>query len=767
MLFLLLLGLVASSKLSDTEERLEFNGLGRHLLESVVIMAKVCSSTETCGQCVGDCDTTDDCDDGLECFHRYDGETTPGCTSDSNVPRNMDVCFKPADADGSNSDQSCTAGAPCQVCLGDCDGDDSKCEGELKCYRRSTSTTSVPGCTKSYNTSIDICYNPPTTDVLKFTGWGKCGQSGYECGECEGDCDKDEDCKGATMKCFQRNEGEAVPGCHRMTAGIREDVDICYDTANLPTADGAGQRAYREDAGCSDTNKCEYCQGVCTSDLQCKGHLICYDPLAFGATDTTAYCPEGSLDSTSAVCVNAPSDGIVKKARECTENSKCDKCEADCNANIDCNSGHCFQRRDSERVPGCPMRDTDLLQKNDDVCYDRTNDKPYEDATKQCNESNECEVCEGQCANDNQCRGHLVCLQRGAGSFQGNLDGCKANPTPVPFTTPLCYLPLEDEIIQDKGEKFDDGTCSGSNGDQCGCESDPAKKCDACQGDCDSDADCKTGLRCYQRDHQDQPTPGCFNLYPLGPEASRNHDFCYNFCYRNDCTGAGHCDPNQGTCTCTGNWTGDYCDRVQDSKEGNSEITCEAIEALRVFPHYEGEEDFSRVTEDDVDDLMALLKSVQNNASWNEAPPNWSGHKYVWEGVKETDKWEEACPNTPFIGELDPNGPILCNIGISEFAEEIRQYLQDETDDIDCWPKVSGFTIVKDGNGKGACSATDADKNKSMHIATFHECRRACVESESHAAFSWRFGVAKGVPKCILHESCDDVAPSSNTISYQ
>ena len=42
---------------------------------------------------------------------------------------------------------------------------------------------------------------------------------------------------------------------------------------------------------------------------------------------------------------------------------------------------------------------------------------------------------------------------------------------------------------------------NGANG--CG-----AGKCDVCQGDCDSDADCKSGLTCFQRNGL-TPVPGC------------------------------------------------------------------------------------------------------------------------------------------------------------------------------------------------------------------------------------------------------------------
>ncbi|GMI20659.1 hypothetical protein TeGR_g9858, partial [Tetraparma gracilis] len=49
--------------------------------------------------------------------------------------------------------------------------------------------------------------------------------------------------------------------------------------------------------------------------------------------------------------------------------------------------------------------------------------------------------------------------------------------------------------------------------------------CGACVGDCDSDADCSEGLKCFERDRSDQQVPGCSMG---GPGNVGDHDYCYD-----------------------------------------------------------------------------------------------------------------------------------------------------------------------------------------------------------------------------------------------
>ena len=57
-----------------------------------------------------------------------------------------------------------------------------------------------------------------------------------------------------------------------------------------------------------------------------------------------------------------------------------------------------------------------------------------------------------------------------------------------------------------------------------GCKSN--KKCGLCTGDCDTDADCNDGLKCYQRLKGEDTVPGC---KPSGfVTSSSPHDYCYS-----------------------------------------------------------------------------------------------------------------------------------------------------------------------------------------------------------------------------------------------
>lgn len=55
----------------------------------------------------------------------------------------------------------------------------------------------------------------------------------------------------------------------------------------------------------------------------------------------------------------------------------------------------------------------------------------------------------------------------------------------------------------------------------------PSSPCDKCEGDCDSDADCKGTFKCYQRSYSTNPVPGC----EVGGSGDRGSiDYCYEPC---------------------------------------------------------------------------------------------------------------------------------------------------------------------------------------------------------------------------------------------
>lgn len=74
-----------------------------------------------------------------------------------------------------------------------------------------------------------------------------------------------------------------------------------------------------------------------------------------------------------------------------------------------------------------------------------------------------------------------------------------------------------------------------------------SSKCRECYGDCDSDKDCETGLKCYQRSHG-EAVPGC------GTGGPDNYDFCYDpgdalkELGWSGCTKSNQCSRCQGDC---------------------------------------------------------------------------------------------------------------------------------------------------------------------------------------------------------------------------
>ena len=131
-----------------------------------------CTPTTPCHRCQGDCDTDNDCNQGLKCFQRNGHTAVPGCD------------------DGGAGDVSdhdyCYDSVYDQVIYGDIHS------------------------TTLYNGGTSFC--TPTTP----------------CHRCQGDCDTDNDCNQG-LKCFQRDGHTAVPGCDEGGGGDVFDYDYCYD----------------------------------------------------------------------------------------------------------------------------------------------------------------------------------------------------------------------------------------------------------------------------------------------------------------------------------------------------------------------------------------------------------------------------------------------------------------------------------------------------------------------------------------------------------
>jgi len=256
----------------------------------------------TLGHCQGDCDDDDECQDGLICFH---DDLPPGCKGTPSS--SYDFCYDPLWA--SNDTFSPTSNptthptpqpidwtpgpttnptgqptmegykalknfgwspaTPLYECEGDCDND-GDCDGQLLCQH----DESPIGCQGDYESGMDYCYNPywpdtfpPTTDpttaapsvdptpfptmvdavTLVFRDWSPYGTLG----ECIGDCDDDDDCRG-TMKCFQNSGYDLPPGCK---GNVTSGADYCVKSDYIPTAEPTTEPTIGP--WCYPQNKCD------------------------------------------------------------------------------------------------------------------------------------------------------------------------------------------------------------------------------------------------------------------------------------------------------------------------------------------------------------------------------------------------------------------------------------------------------------------------------------------------------------------------------
>ena len=137
------------------------------------------------------------------------------------------------------------------VCTGPCDSD-NQCATGLKCFLRSKSSTPtrVPGCNGPLEaTNDDYCYKPTNLEIeLSGTNSG----SSKNLQACVGECDNDDMCAPG-LKCFQRANGESIPGCKGSGSG--KGWDYCYKPivplSAWATTYKVRSGAYAEECACS------------------------------------------------------------------------------------------------------------------------------------------------------------------------------------------------------------------------------------------------------------------------------------------------------------------------------------------------------------------------------------------------------------------------------------------------------------------------------------------------------------------------------------
>ena len=128
-----------------------------------------CSPINNCGDNEGDCDSNDECQDGLGC-----GENN--CHVSLGFANDTDCCYMPALGD----EHLCT---PINTC-GDNEGD---CDCDCQCHNNYFCGSNNCPDSLGFDSEVDCCYQPTVGDE-HFCA------SGISCGEDEGDCDAHDEC---------------------------------------------------------------------------------------------------------------------------------------------------------------------------------------------------------------------------------------------------------------------------------------------------------------------------------------------------------------------------------------------------------------------------------------------------------------------------------------------------------------------------------------------------------------------------------------------
>ena len=143
-------------------------------------------------RCQGDCDTNDDCADGLVCFQRQSNQAIPGCSGGETDSTLSDYCVLDVRGEG-YTDPDTLPPTP---------------EPTLK---PTAAPTNEPT-NKPTLPPVEFAPVPRPTGAQKQI-WNRGWEPQFLLGECEGDCDTDEDCLPGLV-CFDRDTANvAVPGC--------------------------------------------------------------------------------------------------------------------------------------------------------------------------------------------------------------------------------------------------------------------------------------------------------------------------------------------------------------------------------------------------------------------------------------------------------------------------------------------------------------------------------------------------------------------------
>ena len=127
--------------------------------------------------------------------------------------------------------------------------------------------------------------------------------------------------------------------------------------------------------------------------------------------------------------------------------------------------------------------------------------------------------CEGDCDGDHNCMTGLKCYQRSPNDTSDAVPGCAVGGSGDSSGYDYCINPDKANSKWPVWPNQKNLVNLGVNGPGAG------QKLKECEADCDKDADCDTGLICYQRNSSYNRVPGC-NMGGSGDTSV--YDYCYD-----------------------------------------------------------------------------------------------------------------------------------------------------------------------------------------------------------------------------------------------
>ena len=465
------------------------------------------------GLCEGDCDSDLDCDSGLVCFQRIGLEDVPGCEGEG-IPE-FDYCITKQELNDVGR-----SGTSLGLCQGDCDSD-SDCLPGLRCMQRSGNEP-IPHCSGTAIYGWDYCVSDKT------------------------------ETPSAAPSLFHSDSPSLMPSEVFSNVPSLSPSKITASPSHGPTRRPTRKPTVPKPTQPLDPNNCTPCSDTPTPWMDGRG-LTC-------STKTRLQCeiPSGRNHAywvENKFCQNTcfekgygyAGDNCCPEDYEFQNNDKepatigqiadvsfhgtnLKSCMGDCDSDTDCDSGlRCMQRSGYEPIPEC----SGTPSVGWDYCLPEFTPSPTLNPTMQPtpppvenHADMKCVVCTDvptnwmvengiECKGWNQIPSRCTPYNAYYTYWERNRFcelSCFNGGSPYPGA-PCCEIeePQADEPVTESPTSAPTVTKLG----QLRNEARQGQNLDVCEGDCDSDEDCRSGYTCFHR-FENEEVPFCSGVPRYG-----------------------------------------------------------------------------------------------------------------------------------------------------------------------------------------------------------------------------------------------------------